>query len=81
MLATKSDAAAVPVTIRGSRALLVPTTYHVRGGSVEVVVGEPIRPEGVRPAELAHRVREEIVAAFNHGKTLDRNSHSVSREV
>jgi 1-acyl-sn-glycerol-3-phosphate acyltransferase len=81
MLATKSDAAAVPVTIRGSRAVLVPATYHVRGGFVDVVVGDPIPSEGVLPAELANRVREEIVATFNHGKTLDRNSYSLSRKV
>src|SRR5438093_864438 len=45
MLATKSGAEAVPVTIRGSRAVLVPRTYHVRGGSVEIVIGQPIRSE------------------------------------
>lgn len=81
MLATKSGAAAVPVTIRGSRAVLVPKTYHVRGGSVEVIVGEPIPSEGVSAADLANRVREEILTTFNHGKTLDRNSYSLSRKI
>jgi 1-acyl-sn-glycerol-3-phosphate acyltransferase len=81
MLATKSEAAAVPVTIRGSRAVLVPKTYYVRGGSVEVIVGKPIPSGGVPAAELANRVREEVLTAFNHGKTLDRNSDSLSREV
>ena len=81
MLATKSDAQVVPLTIRGSRAVLVPNTYHVRSGSVEVVVGDPVPSTGASPAELAKRVREEVVTAFNDGKTLDRNSYSLSREI
>ncbi len=72
MLATKSNAAAVPVTIRGSRSVLVPKTYHVRGGSVEVIVGDPIPSTELPPAELANRVREQILLAFNNGKALDR---------
>src|SRR5437762_4296422 len=81
MLATKSRAEAVPVTIRGSRLVLVPTTYHVRSGDVEVTVGNPIASTGLSNTELANRVREEIVAAFNHEKTLDWNSYSLSRKI
>ena len=81
MLATKSKAEVVPVTIRGSRPVLAPKTYHIRGGSVEVTVGNPIASAGLSSAELANRVREEIVAAFNHEKTLDRNSYSLSRKI
>jgi 1-acyl-sn-glycerol-3-phosphate acyltransferase len=81
MLATKSDAAVVPVTIRGSRLVLPPKTYHVRGGDVEVVIGEPIPPQGMSTGALADRVREEIVSTFNYGKTLDRNTYSLPREV
>ena len=81
MLATYSKAEVVPMTIRGSRAVLVPKTYHVRGGAVEVIVGEPIPSEDVPAAELANRVREEILATFNYGKTLDRNSYSLSRKI
>ena len=80
MLATKSHVPAVPVTIRGSRAVLMPKTYHVKKGSVEVVIGNPIESADVPAAELANRVREQVVAAFNHGKTLDRNSQSLSRK-
>src|SRR5438876_11857046 len=46
MLATKSDAAIVPITIRGSRAVLVPTTYHLRACSLEVIVGRPVGSQG-----------------------------------
>ena len=81
MLATRSEAEAVPVTIRGSRAVLVPKTYYVRGGPVEVIVGKPIASRGLSATELANRVREEILATFNHEKTLDRNSYSLSRKV
>ena len=81
MLAAESGAAVVPVTIRGSRAVLVPKTYHVRSGVVEVIVGESIGSQGVSTSELANRVREQIVTTFNYGKTLDRNSYSISREV
>jgi len=81
MLAAESGAAVVPVTIRGSRAVLVPKTYHVRSGVVEVIIGRPILTQGLSSTELGNRVREAIVAAFNYGKTLDRNSYSLSREV
>jgi 1-acyl-sn-glycerol-3-phosphate acyltransferase len=81
MLARKAEAAVVPITIRGSRAVLLPKTYYARAGAVEVVVGKPISSQGVPSGELASRVREEIVATFNYGKTLDRDSYSVSRKV
>jgi 1-acyl-sn-glycerol-3-phosphate acyltransferase len=81
MLATKSDAAVVPITIRGSRSVLVPKTYHIRGGLVEVLVGRPVLSQGVSANELATRIHDEILTTFNHGKTLDRNSYSLSREV
>jgi 1-acyl-sn-glycerol-3-phosphate acyltransferase len=79
VLAEQSHAALVPVTILGSRAVLVPKTYHVRGGQIEVVLGSAIPAEGASPKELTARVREEIVATFENGQTLDRNTHTLSR--
>jgi len=79
VLAEQAQAAVVPVTIRGSRAVLLPKTYHVRGGPIEVILGNPIPAAGSSPRELAVRVREEIVTTFENGKTLDRNTHTVSR--
>jgi len=79
LLAEQAQAALVPVTIRGSRAVLVPKTQHVRGGPVEVILGNPIESEGHSPRELTARVREEIVTTFENGKTLDRNTHTLSR--
>jgi 1-acyl-sn-glycerol-3-phosphate acyltransferase len=81
MLAIESKAAVVPVTIRGSRAVLVPKTHNVRSGIVEVIVGKPIDCQGVSSSELANRVRNEILQTFNHEKTLDRDSYSLSRKI
>jgi 1-acyl-sn-glycerol-3-phosphate acyltransferase len=64
MLATKSLADVVPVTIRGSRSILVPKSHYVRGGEVQVSVGNPISTRGLTTAELSKKVREEIVAVF-----------------
>jgi 1-acyl-sn-glycerol-3-phosphate acyltransferase len=81
MLATKAGVPVVPVTIRGSRAVLTPKTYYARSGKVEVVVGEPVPSQGLTVSVLADRIRDEIVATFNYGKTVDRNSYSVSRKI
>jgi 1-acyl-sn-glycerol-3-phosphate acyltransferase len=81
MLASRAEAQVVPVTIRGSRAVLVPKTYHVRGGNVEVIVGQPIDSTGMTTGDLANRVRDEVLSTFKNGKTLDRNSYSVSRKI
>src|SRR5438034_5426336 len=81
MLATRSNAELVPVTIRGSRAVLQPGTHHARAGSVEIIIGEPIPSTGVSTSELATRVREQVLAAFNYGQTMDRDSYSLSRKI
>jgi 1-acyl-sn-glycerol-3-phosphate acyltransferase len=70
MLAVKSNAEALPVTIRGSRAILVPKTYHARGGTVEIVIGEPISPVGMSTSELASRVHDQVLATFLNGGAL-----------
>jgi 1-acyl-sn-glycerol-3-phosphate acyltransferase len=79
VLAEQSQAEVVPVTIRGARAVLLPRTYHVKGGPVEVTLGTPIPSIGFTLRELTARVREEIVAVFENDKTLDRNTHTISR--
>jgi 1-acyl-sn-glycerol-3-phosphate acyltransferase len=79
VLAEQSQAEVVPVTIRGSRAVLVPKTYHVRGGAVEVTLGNPISAKDSSSPELNARVRAEILTTFEHGKALDRNTDKISR--
>jgi 1-acyl-sn-glycerol-3-phosphate acyltransferase len=67
MLATKSGAEVVPVTIRGTREVLQPKTYHVRSGVVEVTIGRPISSHNRSTSELAEMVRDEIMRTFNGG--------------
>jgi 1-acyl-sn-glycerol-3-phosphate acyltransferase len=64
VLAEQSQADVVPVTIHGSRSVLVPKTYYVRGGSVEVTVGKPISSKDYSLQELNARVRAEILSTF-----------------
>jgi 1-acyl-sn-glycerol-3-phosphate acyltransferase len=78
VLAERSQADAIPVTIRGSRAVLTPRTYHVKGGTVEVVLGHPISTQDYKLREFTARIRDEIIEVFENGKTLDRNTHKIS---
>ena len=77
MLASQSMVDAVPVTIVGSRQVLMPKTYHVRSGVVEVSIGKPIASEGLAPTALAEKVRQAIITRFENGKTLDRHSYAL----
>ena len=86
MLATRSAAEVVPITISGSRRILVPKTYYVHSGVVNVKIGVPVRPEGLSNSEIAKRVRDEIVAAFygsseTNEEAVYRNSDPISREI
>jgi 1-acyl-sn-glycerol-3-phosphate acyltransferase len=73
MLAARMAAPVVPVAIRGSRRILSPNSYHLRGGVVEVSIGAPISPDGLSTRELADRVRDEIVARFENGEVVARD--------
>jgi 1-acyl-sn-glycerol-3-phosphate acyltransferase len=64
MLATRSQAEVIPVTIRGSRKIFSPKTYHVRGGDVEVIVGKPIRSDSLSSSDLAKRTHDEIMSVW-----------------
>jgi 1-acyl-sn-glycerol-3-phosphate acyltransferase len=77
VLAEQSQADVVPVTIRGSRAVLVPKTYYVRGGPIAVTLGSPISTKGHSLQELTERVRTEILSTFEHGKTPDRHTDTI----
>jgi 1-acyl-sn-glycerol-3-phosphate acyltransferase len=65
LLASQTGAEIVPVTIRGSRQILSPRSYHVRGGKVDVIIGRPMPPLGEAPADLASRARTQILETFN----------------
>jgi 1-acyl-sn-glycerol-3-phosphate acyltransferase len=79
VLAEQSHADVVPITIQGSREVLRPRTYHVRSGPVEVTLGKPISSAGLEGRALMALVRDEITTVFENGKTLDRNTNSISR--
>ena len=76
LLATRSGAGAVPVTIRGSRAVLIPRTYHVRGGVVDVTIGVPIDSQGQSNADLAERVREKMLGTFGQPMSLGKDAEA-----
>lgn len=67
VLATHSMIDVVPVTIRGSRHVLVPKTWHVRSGNVEVIIGPPISSRDLNANELASRTYEAMLKTFSRG--------------
>jgi 1-acyl-sn-glycerol-3-phosphate acyltransferase len=70
LLAAKSNAPIVPVTISGSHKLLPRGEWRLRPGCVEVYVGEPIAMTNRRPGELralATQVRQIIERNLSPG--------------
>jgi 1-acyl-sn-glycerol-3-phosphate acyltransferase len=65
VLATHAKIDVVPVTIRGSRQVLVPKTYQVRSGNVEVTIDPPISSRDLSASELAARTYETMLRTFN----------------
>jgi 1-acyl-sn-glycerol-3-phosphate acyltransferase len=63
LLAIKAEAAVVPVTITGTRAVLPIHSWHLRPGRVHLILHAPIPTAGMTSAsseDLAARVREVI---------------------
>jgi 1-acyl-sn-glycerol-3-phosphate acyltransferase len=52
LLAVKTGAPIVPVTINGSAAILPKGDWRIRGGPIEVVIGTPVSVENYRPGTL-----------------------------
>lgn len=66
-LAILSGVPIVPITLNGTRQVLRPDTYHVRGGQVEMIVHPPIPTSGLTPNDvdaLCERVRAQIASRF-----------------
>jgi 1-acyl-sn-glycerol-3-phosphate acyltransferase len=66
-LAVLSGVPIVPITLNGTRRVLKPDTYHVRGGPTEMIVHPPIptRSLGLGDVEaLCERVRAQIASRF-----------------
>jgi len=65
VLATHSMIDVVPVTIRGSRQVLVPKTYQIRSGNVEVIIDPPISSYDLSANDLAARTYETMLQRFS----------------
>jgi len=65
VLATHSMIDVVPVTIRGSRQVLVPKTYQIRSGNVEVIIDPPISSHDLSANDLAARTYETMLQRFS----------------
>src|ERR1700682_70602 len=68
LLAIKSGAPVIPVTINGTRAVLPMHSWHVRPGHVELILHSPIETTGMKSdasEALAERVRAVIAAGFD----------------
>ncbi len=64
LAASRVGAPVVPVTLRGVRQLLRPSTFLPKKSSVQVTIGEPLGPEGAgfeAAANLRNRVRKVIL--------------------
>lgn len=64
--AVEAGVPVVPVTLRGTRYVLRPDTWFPRPGRVEVVIGQPIAPEGegfAAAVALRDAARRQILAA------------------
>lgn len=66
LAAVKVGAPIVPITIRGSRRVLSPRSWHIRPGRVELILDPPIATEGMGKERL-----EELVAQVR--KIMERN--------
>lgn len=64
LLATKTRAPLVPISIKGTRGIMARGSILIRPGRVNVVIGKPIPGEGLDERMLAERTREEILRGF-----------------
>ena len=65
LLAILSGVPVVPITLNGTRAVLVPDTYHVRSGQTEMIIHPPISTKGLTVDDvdaLSERVRKQIIS-------------------
>lgn len=67
LLATRAGVPIVPITLNGTRAVLVKNSWHLHPGRVDMIVHDPIDTSNYDARnvdELAQRVREIIVKDF-----------------
>lgn len=74
VLAVRSGVPIVPISISGSRAVLAKNSRDVRGGMIDVVVGDPIDSSAFTMEtkdELVALARQAVEAGFTGLRTLD----------
>ncbi len=72
-MAIKAQVPLVPIALVGTHELFPMHTYHFRPRPVKMIVGEPIRTEGMVPREadaLTERLREAIARMYYEHSTL-----------
>jgi 1-acyl-sn-glycerol-3-phosphate acyltransferase len=73
LLAIKAGAPVVPITLNGARSVLMPGSFHIRPGKVEMIIHPPVSTEGMdshSADELSARVRAVIAGAFDETRAL-----------
>jgi 1-acyl-sn-glycerol-3-phosphate acyltransferase len=73
LLAIKAGVPVVPITVNGTRGVLIPGSFHIRPGKVEMIIHPPISTEGMdshSADDLSDRVRCVIAAAFDENRAL-----------
>jgi 1-acyl-sn-glycerol-3-phosphate acyltransferase len=70
VLATRTGGEVVPVALRGTREVLMPSSWILRSGTVEVTVGPVVPSNDIQATELSARVRREILerSTYKGGK-------------
>lgn len=75
LLAQRADAPVVPVTIKGSAAVLPKGDWRLRKGEVEVIVGQEVRPDPASdPRQLLQHVRNVIAKGLEEQAGRDRRA-------
>lgn len=73
LLAIKAGVPVVPITVNGTRGILMLHSWHIRPGRVEMIIHPPISTEGMHShsaEELSGRVRAAIAAAFDEAPAM-----------
>lgn len=84
LMAAKTGAKVVPVTIRGSAALLPVGQWRLRGGKVDVVIDRPIAAEKFRAGHLralSEQVRQAIAGRLESAVAPNRSAPSAERPL
>lgn len=64
-LAERTGAFLVPIAIRGTREILAPDSWNLRGGGVEVTIGPPVASNTMSTALMRSEIRERILSQMS----------------